>query len=41
VQTIGEDTASAGTVILSVAPFLVGTQLLISALTLDIQNSPD
>lgn len=41
VQTLGEDTASAGTVILSVAPFLVGTQLLISALTLDIQNSPD
>jgi glycosyltransferase involved in cell wall biosynthesis len=41
VNTLGEKTASAGTVILCVAPFLVGVQLLISALTLDIQNSPD
>jgi glycosyltransferase involved in cell wall biosynthesis len=41
INTIGEKTASAGTVILCVAPFLVGTQLLINALTLDIQNSPD
>jgi glycosyltransferase involved in cell wall biosynthesis len=41
INTLGEKTASAGTVILCVAPFLIGVQLLISALTLDIQNSPD
>lgn len=40
-QTIGPDTASTGTVLLSVTPFLVGVQLLISALVLDIQESPD
>ena len=32
---------STGTVLLSVAPFLVGIQFLISALTLDIQATPD
>ncbi|MGD9702328.1 MAG: glycosyltransferase family 2 protein [Acidimicrobiia bacterium] len=41
INTLGEKSASAGTAILWVAPFLVGVQLLISALTLDIQNSPD
>lgn len=40
-QTVGPNVASTGTVILSVVPFLVGVQLLISALTLDIQRSPD
>ena len=40
-QTIGPDQASTGTVLLSVAPFLVGIQLLINALTLDIQATPD
>ncbi|MFM7537852.1 MAG: glycosyltransferase family 2 protein [Acidimicrobiales bacterium] len=39
-QTIGPPEASAGTVILCVVPFIVGVQLLISALTLDIQNTP-
>ncbi len=38
-QTLGEDTASTGTVLLAVAPFLIGVQLLLSALTLDIQDS--
>jgi glycosyltransferase involved in cell wall biosynthesis len=41
VNTLGEKTASAGTVVLWVAPFLIGVQLMISALTLDIQNTPD
>jgi glycosyltransferase involved in cell wall biosynthesis len=40
-ETIGPEVASTGTVLLSVAPFLVGIQLLISALTLDIQATPD
>lgn len=40
-QTIGPDAASTGTVILSVVPFVVGVQLLISAIVLDIQESPD
>jgi glycosyltransferase involved in cell wall biosynthesis len=39
-QTIGPSTASAGTVLLSVTPFLVGTQLLVQALVLDIQATP-
>jgi glycosyltransferase involved in cell wall biosynthesis len=39
-QTIGTPQASAGTVLLCVVPFIVGVQLLLSALTLDIQNSP-
>lgn len=41
VETIGPEEATAGTVILDVIPFVVGVQLLISALTLDIQRSPD
>ena len=40
-QTIGPEVATTGTVLLSVTPFLVGVQLLISALVLDIQESPD
>lgn len=40
-QTIGPPTASTGTVLLCVAPFLVAVQLLLQALTLDIQESPD
>lgn len=40
-QTIGPDAASTGTVILSVIPFVVGVQLLISAIVLDIQETPD
>ncbi len=38
VNTIGPPIASPGTVILSVAPFLTGTHLLIMALFLDIQE---
>lgn len=40
-HTIGPSTASTGTVILCVAPFLVAVQLLVNALVLDIQESPD
>lgn len=40
-QTIGPGVATTGTVLLSVVPFLIGVQLLISALVLDIQESPD
>lgn len=40
VQSIGEDTASTGTVMLSVLPFLMGFQFVLSALVLDIQNEP-
>jgi glycosyltransferase involved in cell wall biosynthesis len=40
-QTIGPGVATTGTVLLSVIPFLIGVQLLISALVLDIQESPD
>jgi len=40
-QSLGPDTATTGTVILSVVPFLVGVQLLISGLVMDIQESPD
>jgi hypothetical protein len=39
-QTLGTSTASAGTVLLAVTPFLVGTQMLIQALVLDIQATP-
>ncbi len=38
-ETIGPTAASTGTVLLSIAPMLVGVQLLLSALTLDIQDS--
>ncbi|MEX2256553.1 MAG: glycosyltransferase family 2 protein [Acidimicrobiia bacterium] len=40
-ETIGPGAATTGTVLLSVVPFLIGVQLLISALVLDIQESPD
>jgi len=40
-ETLGPGVATTGTVILSVVPFLIGVQLLISALVLDIQESPD
>lgn len=40
-NTIGPSTATAGTVLLAVTPFLVGTQMLIQALVLDIQATPD
>jgi glycosyltransferase involved in cell wall biosynthesis len=40
-HTLGPETASAGTVLLAVTPFLVGTQMLIQALVLDIQATPD
>ncbi len=39
-QSIGEDTASTGTVMLSVLPFLMGFQFVLSAFVLDIQNEP-
>lgn len=39
-HTLGTPTASTGTVLLAVAPFLVGIQFLVQALTLDIQASP-
>lgn len=41
VHTIGPEVATTGTVLLSVVPFLMGFQLLLSALVLDIQESPD
>ena len=39
-HTIGPSVASAGTVLLAVTPFLVGVQMLIQALVLDIQATP-
>jgi hypothetical protein len=33
--------APTATVLISVVPFMLGIQLLLSALTLDIQQSPD
>jgi glycosyltransferase involved in cell wall biosynthesis len=40
VQTIGPDVATTGTVMLSVAPFLMGFQLLLAAIILDILSEP-
>jgi len=40
IQSLGEDSATTGTVMLSVLPFLVGFQLVLSAFVLDIQNEP-
>lgn len=40
-QTIGDSVASTGTVLLCVAPFLVGFQLVLTAFQLDIAASPD
>ncbi len=41
IYTLGPPVASAGSVLLSVAPLLVGVQMLLYALMLDIQESPD
>jgi glycosyltransferase involved in cell wall biosynthesis len=41
VQTLGPPIATAGSVILAVAPWLLGMQMLMYALMLDIQESPD
>ena len=41
INTLGPPVASAGSVLLSVAPLLVGIQMLLYALMLDIQESPD
>ncbi len=41
VYTIGSRTASAGSVLLSVAPLMTGTYMLVQALVLDIQETPD
>jgi glycosyltransferase involved in cell wall biosynthesis len=38
--TLGPASATAGTVLLAVTPFLVGTQMLIQAMVLDIQATP-
>ncbi len=40
IESLGEDTASTGTVMLAVLPFLMGFQLLLSAIVLDVQNEP-
>ena len=40
IDSIGEKTATTGTVMLAVLPFLMGFQLLVSAIVLDIQNEP-
>lgn len=41
VHTLGAPVASAGSVLLAALPMLTGIHLLIAALTLDIQESPD
>ncbi len=41
VETLGPPVASAGSVLLAALPVLTGIHLLIAALTLDIQESPD
>jgi glycosyltransferase involved in cell wall biosynthesis len=41
VETLGPPVASTGSVLLSVAPLLTGVHMLVSALTLDIQSTPD
>lgn len=40
IQSVGAAEASSGTIMLSVLPFLVGFQLLIAALVIDIINTP-
>jgi glycosyltransferase involved in cell wall biosynthesis len=40
-HSLGEATASAGSVLLAVGPLLVGINMLVHALTLDIQATPD
>jgi hypothetical protein len=39
-ESIGPRTPSAATTLLAVTPFLVGTQMLLQALVLDIQATP-
>lgn len=39
-KSIGPQTASTATVMLSIVPFIVGFQLLLQAIVLDIQNEP-
>jgi glycosyltransferase involved in cell wall biosynthesis len=41
IETLGPPAATAGSVILAVTPFLLGMQMLMYALLLDIQESPD
>jgi glycosyltransferase involved in cell wall biosynthesis len=41
VETLGPPVATTGSVLLSVGPLLTGVHMLISALTLDIQSTPD
>jgi glycosyltransferase involved in cell wall biosynthesis len=41
IETLGPPEASAGSVVLSIAPLLIGLQMLLYALLLDIQESPD
>lgn len=40
IASLGEDAATTGTVMLSVLPLLMGFQLVLSGLVLDIQNEP-
>ena len=40
INSLGDDIASTGTVMLAVLPFLMGFQLILSAFVLDIQNEP-
>ena len=40
IDSLGERSATTGTVMLAVLPFLMGFQLIISAIVLDIQNEP-
>lgn len=39
-DSLGDSTATTGTVMLAVLPFLMGFQLVLSAIVLDIQNEP-
>jgi glycosyltransferase involved in cell wall biosynthesis len=41
IYSIGPETASTATVLLSVVPFLMGFQMLLTALQLDVQATPD
>jgi len=41
IETLGPPVASTASVLLSVAPLLTGIHMLVSALTLDIQSTPD
>lgn len=41
IETLGPPVATTGSVLLSVAPLLTGIHMLVSALTLDIQSTPD